>query len=177
MTEDERGLVQYIADTNWRLLRIAPLEVAIYAIGRRELAYLVEDDPGAENRDALIMGYIFQHYRRDLNNLALQERRLRNQNQYNTEKLEAMQKHRIEKERVAAEKAQADMFRALEISRNAKKENVPFEPSEFGFDFSVEEIAHYCSKIDTHRKLTGQSPSVVKVLAAFRATQQEPKAA
>jgi len=44
-----------------------------------------------------------------------------------------MQKHRIEKARVAAEKAEAKMFRALEISRNAKKENVPFDPAEFCF--------------------------------------------
>ena len=37
-TEDENALVQAIADTEWRLLRIPSLETGIYAIGRRELA-------------------------------------------------------------------------------------------------------------------------------------------
>ena len=174
VNEEERTLVQYIADTEWRLLRIAPLEASIYAIGYRELGYMVEDEPNPANRDALLMGYIFQTYRRDLSNLALQERRLRNQHQFDSEKLQAMQQARIEKERAAAQKRQADMQRALEIANTAKQQNLAFDPAEFGFEFSIAEINHYRGKIDTHRKLTGQLPNVDKVLAAF---QKEQKAA
>jgi hypothetical protein len=165
VNEEENTLVQYIADTEWRLLRIAPLEASIYAIGFRELGYMVEDEPDPANRDALLMGYIFQTYRRDLSNLALQERRLRNQHKFDSEKLQAMQQARVEKER-------ADMQRALQIADAAKQQNLTFDPAEFGFEFSVTEINRYRSRIDTHRKLTGQLPNVDKVLAAFRKEQK-----
>src|SRR5947208_13775361 len=36
--EQEQALVQSIADTEWRLLRIPALEMGIYAVGRLELA-------------------------------------------------------------------------------------------------------------------------------------------
>src|SRR3954466_9201031 len=36
--DDERNLVQSLADTEWRLLRIPALEMGIYAVGRLEFA-------------------------------------------------------------------------------------------------------------------------------------------
>ncbi|HSU59568.1 MAG TPA: hypothetical protein VLI55_09670 [Bryobacteraceae bacterium] len=36
--DDERNLVQSLADTEWRLLRIPSLEMGIYALGRPEFA-------------------------------------------------------------------------------------------------------------------------------------------
>src|SRR3954451_19656463 len=36
--EQEQALVQSIADTEWRLLRIPSLEMSVYALGRLELA-------------------------------------------------------------------------------------------------------------------------------------------
>jgi len=52
-THQEKALVQAIGDTEWRLLRIAPLEAGIYAIGRRELADQFADEQDATNREAL----------------------------------------------------------------------------------------------------------------------------
>jgi hypothetical protein len=165
VTDEENTLVQFIADTEWRLLRIAPLEASIYAIGRRELGHMVEDEANPINRDALLTGYIFQTYRKDLSNLALQERRLRNQHKADSEKLQSTQQGRLDKEKAAAAKRQADMQRAIAI-------NEPFDPAEIGFEFSLAEINHYRSKIDHYRKLTGQLPTVDKVIAAFRKEQK-----
>jgi hypothetical protein len=77
VTDREKTLVQTIADAEWRLLRITPLEAGIYAIGRLELANEFAAFADSDNREALIQGKIFITYRRDLTNLALQERRLR----------------------------------------------------------------------------------------------------
>ena len=47
--EKEQALVQSLADTEWRLLRIPALEMGIYAVGRLELASNFQDieDPQA----------------------------------------------------------------------------------------------------------------------------------
>src|ERR1700745_720195 len=39
-TEKERNLVQSLADTEWRLLRIPSLEMSVYALGRLEFSEL-----------------------------------------------------------------------------------------------------------------------------------------
>jgi len=106
-TDQEKALVQTIADTEWRLLRIFPLETGIYAIGLRELADLYPDEPNPANRQALIQAEIFRTYRRELNNLALQERRLRNHHKADTAELQALQQARLEKEQSAAKKKPA----------------------------------------------------------------------
>jgi hypothetical protein len=74
----EKNLVQRIADADWRINRIASLEAGVYAIGLRKLADLHPDEKDPAVRQSLIKSEIFLAYRRDLNNLALQERRLRN---------------------------------------------------------------------------------------------------
>jgi len=42
--DEERNLVQSLADTDWRLLRIPALEMGIYAVGRLELAELFPNE-------------------------------------------------------------------------------------------------------------------------------------
>jgi hypothetical protein len=96
-TDQENDLVQTIADTEWRLLRIAPLEAGIYAIGLRALADLHPDETDPAVRQALIQAEVFRAYRRDLSNLALQERRLRNQRAADIAELKALQQERIQK--------------------------------------------------------------------------------
>jgi hypothetical protein len=74
--DNERNLVQCLADTEWRLLRIPALEMGIYAIGRLEFAseFASEDE---SVRKHLIEAKVFLAYRKDLNNLSIQESRLR----------------------------------------------------------------------------------------------------
>ncbi len=68
----ERDLVQSIADTAWRLLRIPALEMAIYAKGRIQFANAFD-----EHVEALHPGMIeletFLAYEKQLRNLQLQE--------------------------------------------------------------------------------------------------------
>src|SRR6476619_5004823 len=78
-SNEEKRLTQSLADTLWRLERIPSLEAGIYAIGRRELAAQFSDEEYEAVRKAMIEAQIFLSYRRDLNNLSVQEARLRRQ--------------------------------------------------------------------------------------------------
>ncbi|MGH9654408.1 MAG: hypothetical protein ACRD6B_13205, partial [Bryobacteraceae bacterium] len=98
--QDETCLVQSLADTEWRLLRIPPLEMGIYAVGRLELAELFpEEDPLV--RRALIEAKVFMTYQRQLNNLSIQESRLRRQREKDTAALRELQENRKRAEKTA----------------------------------------------------------------------------
>ena len=137
--EEEHTLVQSIADTEWRLLRIAPLEAGLYAIGRRKLANQFEDEQNPANREALIQAEIFMTFRRDFSNLALQERRLRNQRAADIAQLKSLQNDRIDKRT-------QDLKRAEKLYKSAQSQGIPFEPAFFGFVFSVQELEEHMSR-------------------------------
>jgi hypothetical protein len=106
-TNQEKQLVQSILDAEWRILRIAPLEAAIYILGQSELVGLYPNERNPETRNALIQLEIFRTYRKELNNLALQERRLRNMRTADMAELQALQQTRFEKEAKEQEKEAA----------------------------------------------------------------------
>ena len=81
--DDERKLVQSLADTEWRLLRIPSLEMGIYAVGRLELAGSFANEDEAV-RKHLIEAQVFLAYQRQLNNLSIQESRLLRQRDKDT---------------------------------------------------------------------------------------------
>jgi len=132
-TDEEKLLVQSIADTEWRLLRIPTLEAGIYAIGRVELAgeCAFETDPSA--RAAMIEALIFRTYRKDLGNLALQESRLNKQLEKHKAQLDQLQEDR---ESLAVDRRNTAM---LAFDR-AKTKNERFNAAEFGSEFSEEYI-------------------------------------
>jgi len=169
-TDKEKALVQTIADTEWRLLRIAPLEASIYAIGQLELAdqFPAQSDPA--NRDALILGKIFMTYRKDLSNLALQERRLRSQRQADIAELQQLQTTRIENRA-------KEIHHAITIANRCAEQKCDFDPGELGFDFSFAEYMHYCSLNPAYHALTKTDLDFDTVVAAYRAAQKEPQAA
>jgi hypothetical protein len=101
----EQHLTQTIADTEWRLLRIPTLESGFYALGRHELAADCAHEPDPQLRAAMLEAHIFRTYQKDLRNLALQERRLRNQLKQDTAELRRLQAERLEQE--TAEKTEA----------------------------------------------------------------------
>ena len=113
------------------------LEAGIYAIGRRELAAQFADEEDEAVRKAMIEAQIFLSYRRDLNNLSVQEARLRR----------LYEKDEAELKRLIAERKQAEKDReerenrrweiAIANYKAAKAENLPFDPAEL----STEEIA------------------------------------
>jgi len=94
----EQHLTQTIADTEWRLLRIPTLESGFYALGRHELAADCAHEPDPQLRATMLEAHIFRTYQKDLRNLALQERRLRNQLKEDTAELRRLQQERIEQE-------------------------------------------------------------------------------
>jgi hypothetical protein len=154
-TDKEKALTQTIADTEWRLLRIAPLESGIIAVGRRKLADLFPEEKDPSNRQALIDAEIFMTFRRDFSNLALQERRLRNQRNTDVAQLGQLQKDRRDKHA-------ADLKRALALYKSTRKLNVPFEPAFFGFVFSVEELEDHIRREQANAFVEGQPSDLTK---------------
>ena len=94
-TDRERALVQLIADAEWRLLRIHPLEASLWALGRLEFSHDFADE-------SLLQGKIYLTYEKDFTNLALQERRLTNHRKTHLAELQQFKQERIEKEKLEA---------------------------------------------------------------------------
>ncbi len=170
-TDKEKSLTQTIADSEWRLLRIAPLESGIIAVGRRKLADLFTEEKDPTNRQALIDAEIFLTYRKDFSNLALQERRLRNQRNADIAQLETLQKDRRDKHA-------ADLKRALALYKSSRKLGVPFEPAFFGFVFSVQELVDQIQREQATAFVQGQPSDFTKEqFAAYLAQWKERQAA
>lgn len=102
----EIELTQSIADSKWRLTRIPSLEFGIYALGRLEFAAEFANHPPAEAA-ALIEAKTFLAYQRQLNNLSIQESRLRRQCEKDTAELTRLQELRAHTERAKAKAAVA----------------------------------------------------------------------
>jgi hypothetical protein len=132
--DDERNLVQSLADTEWRLLRIPALEMGVYAVGRLEFAELfANEDPAA--RKHLIEAKVFLAYQRQLNNLSIQESRLRRQREKDTAALRELQQERQRQASIRLDQIARQYVLAVDEQRHEK-----FDPTEFGFEFSIEEI-------------------------------------
>jgi hypothetical protein len=131
--EDEATLVQDLADTEWRLARIPSLEAGVLALGRIELAPLFADQADAETGAQLLEAKVFLTYRRDLSNLSLQQARLRKHRESVKTELKEMQ-------RIRESKASSEAFEAAEYYEVALKNNLPFNPTDFGFVFTLNDL-------------------------------------
>ena len=132
--DEECKLVQSLADTAWRLVRIPSLEMGIYAIGRLEFAGLFPEEDEAV-RKHLIEAQVFLAYQRQLNNLSIQENRLRRQREKDTAALRELQ----EKRRQQTE-ARLDAAVRQYIRFTNEHPQTEFHPAQFGFDFPLAEI-------------------------------------
>ncbi len=98
----ESALVQSLADTAWRLLRIPALEMALYASGHEQFADQFADrDPALRN--SLIQMQTFLHYEKQFRNLHLQEGRLRRNREKDTAELRRLQQERSQKQELPVE--------------------------------------------------------------------------
>lgn len=132
--DDERNLVQALADTEWRLMRIPSLELGIYAIGRVELAGLFPDEePGI--RQQMIEAKILLTYKRDLSNLSIQETRLRRHRENDLAALKELQEARRQEL-----KKRLDIAAGLYIQAVAEGTYHDFDLAQFGFEFSLAQI-------------------------------------
>jgi len=134
MGDDECKLVQSLADTEWRLLRIPSLEMGIYAVGRLEFAGLFPDQDEAV-RKHLIEAQVFLAYQRQLNNLSIQESRLRRQREKDTAVLRELQEKRHKQTEARLDAAVRQYIRFTN-----EQPQTEFNPVQFGFEFSLAEI-------------------------------------
>jgi len=129
--DDERALTQTLVDTEWRLLRIPSLEAGIYAIGRLEFKEKFAAEPEAV-RASLIEAHTFLAYRKDLNNLSIQEGRLRRIREKTMTALDEVQEKR-------RKRIDAQVNHAAEAFAEAERAGKPFNLAEFGFEISIED--------------------------------------
>ncbi len=142
-TPEERELVQSIADCSWRLQRVPSLEAGIYAIGRLEFAELfAAQDPAL--REQLIQAKIFLAYQRQLNNLSIQETRLRRHRDQDIAKLKQLQEERAQQRRNQLTAVARDFIAAIRAKQ-------PFNLN--GFEFSPAEIEHRAFDLEPLRVL------------------------
>ena len=132
--DDERHLVQSLADTDWRLARIPQLELGIYAVGRVELAHLFPNEDLAL-RQQMIEAKILMTYRRDLSNLSTQETRLRRHREKDLAALKELQDARKKATRKRLESIAAHYV--LAVRENTHQQ---FDLRQFGFEFSLAQI-------------------------------------
>jgi hypothetical protein len=133
--ERECELVQSLADTTWRLDRIPGLEEAIYARGCTEFAAEVSDlDP--RSRSASLHMRTYLAYERQLRNLNLQEMRLHRLREKLIAEIKQLQKEREQKEK-------DDLAIAAKLYVAAKHDRKPFDPSDYGFEFSTADVEAY----------------------------------
>ena len=147
--DDERNLVQSVADTEWRLLRIPSLEMGIYAVGRLEFAGSFPNEDESV-RKHLIEAQVFLAYQRQLNNLSIQETRLRRQREKDTAALRELQAKRKQQA-----KARLDAAARQYIRHAQQQPQQEFTPAAFGFEFSLAEIKLRALDLDSNatRKL------------------------
>ena len=134
VTDEERNLVQSLADTEWRLLRIPALEMGIYALGRLECAELFPNEDEAV-RKQLIEAKVFLTYQRQLNNLSIQENRLRRQREKDTAALRELQDERKARAQARLDNVAREYIAAVHEDRQDE-----FIEGANGFEFSMSEI-------------------------------------
>ena len=143
--DNERALVQSIADTDWRLLRIPALEAGIYAVGRLEFAALYASEEDEAARRHLVDAKVFLAYQRPLNSLSMQEARLRRQREQDVKALREVQEIRRCERSTRLDKAAKAYIEAVYEDRNDE-----WEPGPNGFDFSIGEIELRAMDLDPH---------------------------
>lgn len=128
----EEQFVQSLADTSWRINRVAALETNLLALGIHEHADQV-DTAHPEAHTALAMAASVRDQIRAISNLSMHEHRLSRQFERTLKQLRETQAERREKEKDQMEKA----ARLLEMHQ---AEGTPYNPLEDGFVFSNDEI-------------------------------------
>ena len=176
--ESEQHLVQSLADTQWRLLRIPALEWSIYALGRLEFAELFPDQD-EKVRQHLIDGKTLLTYQRQLNNLSIQEGRLRRQHQKDMASLRELQEARRREDDSRPEQPRLDHNRLDEMARLyilfiQEAPDLEFDPAEFGFEFSLEQISARAFELNP-AAFSKQEPKVTE--RPQKSTHANPKAA
>ena len=135
LTDYEVGLVQALADTDWRLQRIPHLIMALHTKGREEFAEAFPHLKPAE-RSVRIELETNLKYEKELRNLHLQEGRLHRRHEKDVAELRTVQRERdIQRGK--------DLSVAAKLHIAAQHDNKVFDAEESGFDFSNHDVECY----------------------------------
>jgi hypothetical protein len=162
-TDRERALVQLIADAEWRLLRIHPLEASLWALGRLEFSHDFADE-------SLLQGKIYLTYKKDFANLALQERRITNLRKNHLAELHQLQVQRLEKgaKRGFHRTPQPRIPFRLRNGIQRPPPSPSLRPVPFWVRFSLQEMRAFGVFNTAHRQVTGVDLDFPTRLAAHR---------
>ncbi|MBV8866152.1 MAG: hypothetical protein JO210_12230 [Acidobacteriaceae bacterium] len=140
----ECALVQSVADTQWRLMRIPALEMALFARGRSEFGPKFAPEDSVE-QPAAASGIqcdleVFLAYEKQIRNLQLQEGRLRRNREKDLAELKTLQQERVNKER-------SQLAAAAALYQAAKQDCRSFRPEDHGFEFSIPDLEAYLAGV------------------------------
>ncbi len=121
----EANLVQALADTSWRLNRVAALETNLLTLGIA--------NGGSPIDDAMSIVASLESQSKALSNLSLHSQRLSRQFERTVAQLRDLQKTRLEKEK-------RDLDDLLDIVEMYESKGETYDPSEDGFVFSEQQI-------------------------------------
>jgi hypothetical protein len=128
----ESTLVQLLAETAWRLHRVASLETNLLTLGITRLANYAADAP-EQIKDALAIASALEKQVKALSNLSLHSQRLSRQFERTLVQLRDLQK--IRRDHQAAE-----MNKLLDLRELSENAGQTYDPTPDGFVFSKQEI-------------------------------------
>jgi hypothetical protein len=128
----EATLVQLLAETTWRLHRVAALETNLLTLGITHSTNYTADAP-EQIQDALAIAAALEKHSRALSDLSLHSQRLSRQFERTLLQLRDLQKQRRE------QKA-CDLNQALDMLETAENNGGSYDPSNDGFLFSKPEL-------------------------------------
>jgi hypothetical protein len=140
----EKGLVQSLVDTVWRLERMPGLEYALIENGYNQIGH--ENPELALNTpQASLELHIRRVYEKAFRNLQLQESRLVRRRDREMKELLALQETRKAKE---AE----ELNQAAQAALVAERDQQPFNVNTLGFEFSTERFAQHMARLSPAKK-------------------------
>ena len=128
----EANLVQVLADTSWRLNRVAALETNLLTLGIANQVSPITDAP-SEVRDAMSIVAALESQTKALSNLSMHSQRLSRQFERTVAQLRDLQKTRQTKER-------HDLNDLVNIIEMHESTGETYDPSNDGFVFSQTQI-------------------------------------
>ena len=136
----ERQFVQTLADTAWRMNRIRVIENNLFAFAPAEDSQPAHADP--EIRASLAAASALSTCCRELSAISLHEQRLSRLYERTLNQLRELQAARRDQERTA-------IANAANLRKFHEMNNLPYDPAEDGFVFSIQEI-------DSHIRRAGR---------------------
>jgi len=143
----EKTLVQFLADTSWRLHRIDALESNLIGLGFDEHSNSISTEH-PEAHAALVIAEAMREETRALAVLGLHTARLSRHYEKTQKQLDEAQEKRL------ATEAQ-QLAEAAALLQMDKKQGIPYNPTEDGFVFSNSEIETFIRRRDRLKAACG----------------------